>query len=57
MAFNKYQKFTSQKSADVANKNAEVNTIEAEKHEKSKVDLSYTHTTTFNAGDLVPVGY
>ena len=26
-------------------------------NEKSKLDLSYSHKTTFNAGLLVPVGY
>lgn len=57
MAFKSYQKFTSQKAQATANKNAEVNTIEAQKHEKSKLDLSYSHKTTFNTGDLVPIGY
>lgn len=57
MSFKSYQKFTSKKAQATANKNAEVNTIEAEKHEKSKLDLSYSHKTTFDAGVLVPVGY
>lgn len=55
MQFNNYLKNSNKVANKTTNKNDEANKIAVDKPEYSKIDLSYSHKTTFNVGKVVPV--
>ena len=55
MAFKNYTNLNTKNANATTNKNDEVNTVAVQEHEASKLDLSYSHKTTFDVGKLVPI--
>jgi hypothetical protein len=55
MQFKNYTANSNKTANATTSKNDEVNSVAVEEHEASKLDLSYSHKTTFDAGKLVPV--
>lgn len=54
-SFKNYTALNTKNANATTSKNDEVNTVAVQEHEASKLDLSYSHKTTFNVGKLVPV--
>ena len=53
-----FKNYTANSNANAkatTSKNEQVNTVAVQETEKSIVDLSYSHKTTFNAGELIPI--
>lgn len=57
MNFKNYTANSNAAAKATTSKNDQVNTVAVEETEKSIVDLSYSHKTTFDAGKLVPIYY
>ena len=57
MNFKNYTANSNAAAKATTTKNDQVNTVAVEETEKSIVDLSYSHKTTFDAGKLVPIYY
>lgn len=55
MAFKNYTQLNTKNANATTSKNDEVNSVAVEAHEASKLDLSYSHKTTFDVGKLVPI--
>ena len=55
MAFKNYTQLNTKNANATTTKNDEVNTVAVQEHEASKLDLSYSHKTTFDVGKLVPI--
>ena len=55
MAFKNYTNLNTKNANATTSKNDEVNTVAVQEHEASKLDLSYSHKTTFDVGKLVPI--
>ena len=53
--FKNYTLNSNKNAKATTTKNEQVNTVAVQENEKSIVDLSYSHKTTFNAGDLIPI--
>lgn len=55
MNFKNYTANSNAAAKATTSKNDQVNSVAVQEHEKSIVDLSYAHKTTFNTGKLVPI--
>lgn len=57
MNFKNYTLNSNASAKATTTKNEQVNTVAVQENEKSIVDLSYSHKTTFDAGKLIPIYY
>lgn len=55
MNFKNYTLNSNKSANQTTKKNDEVNSVAVEEREHSLLDLSYSHKTTFNVGDVVPI--